>query len=122
MSSTDSIFLRETAAVFKQYKFLADQALVQVTGDEQFFREFGPRSNSIAAIVKHVAGNLKSRWQDFLTTDGEKPDRNRDDEFVISGADSRAALMDRWEKGWAIVTKELEQLKEETRYQFFTHG
>jgi hypothetical protein len=81
--------------------------------DAQFFQQLGAESNSIAVIVKHVAGNLHSRWDRFLTTDGEKPERNRDVEFELSPADTRSRLMERWESGWAILFKELEPLKSE---------
>src|SRR5262249_14656221 len=69
-------------------------------------------SNSIALIIKHVAGNLTSRWTDFLTTDGEKPTRDRDSEFVIGPEDSRAHLLARWETGWAILFQTLGSLQE----------
>jgi hypothetical protein len=87
---------------FRGYKRLADGALTQLS-DEDFFRAPDPESNSAAIVVKHVAGNLRSRWKDFLTTDGEKPDRNRDQEFVLAPADTRAELMRRWEESFQIV-------------------
>jgi hypothetical protein len=86
---------------FARLKQLADRALAQVPGDP-FFATPGDGDNSIAVIVKHVAGNSLSRWTDFLTSDGEKPDRNRDAEFV--GTDeTRERLLARWEQGWAAL-------------------
>ena len=78
--------------------------------DEDFFATFGEFSNSLAIIVKHMAGNMRSRWTDFLTSDGEKPDRFRDTEFELDDADSREALLERWEAGWACLFETLDQL------------
>lgn len=86
---------------FRNYKNLAERAIEQVS-DEQFFAMIDAVSNSIAVIVKHVAGNLHSRWRDFLTTDGEKPDRNRDTEFELI-ADTRESLTEFWETGWQTL-------------------
>ena len=80
--------------------------------DEQLFVTLDPESNSIAIIVKHMAGNMRSRWTDFLTTDGEKPDRNRDSEFVDAPA-NREALLSLWEQGWQYLFGALEPLSEE---------
>jgi len=91
---------------FKRLKRLAEDAMLQCS-DEQFFAEPAPGDNSVAIIVKHMAGNLISRFTSFLTTDGEKPDRNRDAEFEILPADTRAALMAAWERGWTILFAEL---------------
>jgi hypothetical protein len=87
---------------FRRTKELADRAMAQVS-DRDFFAAPDAGTNPIAVIVKHVAGNLRSRWTDFLVTDGEKPDRRRDEEFVLDDADVRAALMERWERGWSIL-------------------
>jgi hypothetical protein len=92
----------EVRRSFRGYKRLADGALAQLN-DEDFFRAPDSESNSAALIVKHVAGNLRSRWKDFLTTDGEKPDRHRDQEFVLAPADTRPELMRRWEESFQIV-------------------
>lgn len=89
---------------------MAEAAMAQVT-DEQLFEALDPEMNSIAIIVKHMAGNMRSRWTDFLSTDGEKPDRNRDSEFVEPPA-TREALMQVWEDGWAHVFAALEPLSE----------
>jgi hypothetical protein len=103
-------YLKDSIAVFRQYKRLAERAMEQVT-DEQLFTSLDAEANSIAIIVKHVTGNMRSRWTDFLTTDGEKPDRNRDSEFVDPPATRQALLAD-WEDGWARVFSALEPLTE----------
>ena len=89
---------------------MAERAIAQVT-DEQLTRTLDPESNSIALIVKHLAGNMRSRWTDFLTTDGEKPDRDRDSEFEIPPS-NRAELMRIWEDGWQRVFAALEPLSD----------
>jgi Protein of unknown function (DUF1572) len=96
-------FLADVVAVYRKHKEYADGALRQLDADEAFFRPLGPRSPSVAVVVKHVAGNLRSRWRDFLTSDGEKPDRDRDGEFVITPQDTRPVLMAAWEEGWAAL-------------------
>jgi hypothetical protein len=102
-------YLRDAIEDFEKYKGLSERALAQVD-DEQFFAALDGESNSIAVIVKHLAGNLRSRWTDFLTTDGEKPDRNRDSEFEIDSSASRAALMQKWEEGWRCALDSLKAL------------
>jgi uncharacterized protein DUF1572 len=101
-------YLEDSLEVFRYYKKLAERAMEQA-GDEQLFASLDAENNSIAIIVKHMAGNMRSRWLDFLTTDGEKPDRNRDSEFEEPPA-SRAAVMQKWEEGWAYVFRALEPL------------
>jgi uncharacterized damage-inducible protein DinB len=103
-------YLDESFRTFRGYKRMADGALAQLS-DEQFFRLPDPESNSIALIVKHMAGNLRSRWADFLTTDGEKPDRHRDQEFELSPGDTREELMRRWEHGWATAFNTIQSLQ-----------
>jgi hypothetical protein len=93
---------------FRNYKKLAERAIDQVS-DEEFFATIDEEANSIALIVKHIAGNLRSRWSDFLTTDGEKPDRNRDTEFEVI-QDTRESLMKFWEDGWKILFGSVESL------------
>lgn len=105
-------YLPDTLHEFRRLKRLADDALAQVA-DHQFFTTLDPGSNSLAVILKHLAGNMCSRWTDFLTTDGEKPDGRRDTEFVIEPGDTRAALMDRWEAGWQALFRTIEPLKPE---------
>ena len=101
-------YLKDSQALFRQYKKMGEAAMAQV-GDEQLFAPLDSESNSIALIVKHMAGNMRSRWTDFLTTDGEKPDRNRDSEFV-EPPPTREALIEVWEDGWACVFAALEPL------------
>jgi len=93
---------------FRGYKTLAERAIEQVSDDE-FFAQIDAEANSIALIAKHIAGNLHSRWRDFLTTDGEKADRNRDTEFELIGA-TRDSLMQYWESGWQTLFDNLEPL------------
>ena len=101
-------YIHDSLALFRMYKRLGEGAMAQV-GDGDLFVELAPEANSIAIVVKHMAGNMRSRWTDFLTSDGEKPDRNRDSEFVDPPA-TRAALIEMWEAGWAIVFQALEPL------------
>ncbi|HLH37883.1 MAG TPA: DUF1572 domain-containing protein [Bryobacteraceae bacterium] len=103
-------YLEDSLAVLRQYKKMAEGAMAQVT-DEQLNQTLDREMNSIAIIVKHMTGNMRSRWTDFLTTDGEKPDRNRDTEFV-EPPPTREALMKRWEEGWKLVFDALEPLTE----------
>lgn len=95
-----SSFLAVGLAQFEGLKEQAERALAQVE-DGAFFQVLDPESNSLALIVKHVGGNLKSRWTDFLASDGEKPDRDRDGEFEIRPGDTRGSLMAAWDDGWA---------------------
>ena len=94
-------YLRDSLGVFHYYKKLTERALEQVT-DEQLFAALDGEMNSIAIVVKHLAGNMRSRWTDFLISDGEKPDRKRDTEFENPPA-TRAALMNLWGEGWNYV-------------------
>jgi hypothetical protein len=102
--------LEDSLTLFRYYKRMAEGAMTQVT-DEELFATLDPEMNSIAVVVKHMAGNMRSRWTDFLTSDGEKPDRNRDSEFEEPPA-TREALMKMWEAGWSSVFTALEPLKE----------
>lgn len=102
-------YLKDIRVQFEKLKKLAEDALAQVT-DDQLFVALDPESNSLAVIVRHMAGNLRSRFTDFLTTDGEKPDRNRDAEFDFVGTPSRQAVMDHWESGWRILFATLDSL------------
>jgi len=101
-------YVADSLALFRQSKKLAERALEQVP-DEHLFTALDSESNSLAVIVKHIAGNMRSRWTDFLTTDGEKPDRHRDTEFE-DPPPTRAALMALWEAGWARLFQALEPL------------
>jgi hypothetical protein len=104
---TDS-HLNDSIALFRYYKQLAERAMAQCP-EAELFATVDSESNSIAVIVKHLAGNMRSRWTDFLTTDGEKPDRDRDTEFEDPPR-SRAELLDLWEEGWRRVFGALEGL------------
>jgi Protein of unknown function (DUF1572) len=103
-------YVEDALAILRQYKQLGERAMAQVS-DEQLFALLDDESNSIAIIVKHVTGNMRSRWTDFLTSDGEKPTRNRDSEFVDPPA-TREALMREWEEGWACVFGAIEPLSD----------
>ena len=103
-------YLEDSLAVFRQYKKLAERAMEQVT-DEQLVVVLDEEMNSIAIVVKHMAGNMRSRWTDFLTTDGEKPNRDRDTEFMEAPL-TRESLMKLWEEGWNCVFTALEPLSE----------
>lgn len=104
-------YLEDALQAFRGLKQLADKSIAQVS-DEELFRTIDPESNSIALIMKHMYGNMRSRWTDFLTTDGEKPDRRRDSEFLVEGEDRRA-VTERWEAGWQTVFDALAPLKPE---------
>ena len=95
-------FLDDSVRQLRKLKSQADKALAQ-TKDEHLFFTLDDGSNSIAIIMKHMAGNMRSRWTDLLTTDGEKPDRKRDTEFEISSGDDRERLLAAWEDGWSRV-------------------
>lgn len=110
MSNFYQDYLADAVQSFRNYKKLADRAIDQVS-DEEFFLVIDEESNSIAVIVKHIAGNLHSRWRNFLTTDGEKPDRDRDKEFEMFEA-TRASLLEFWNSGWATLFESIEPLSE----------
>jgi hypothetical protein len=111
-------FLSAIINAFEANKRLADRAVEQVPNDKLHIA-LDPNTNSIAVIMKHVAGNLTSRWTDFLTTDGEKPGRNRDDEFVDTFR-TRAELLDCWERGWACLLHTLNSLQPDNLAQTVT--
>jgi uncharacterized damage-inducible protein DinB len=102
-------FLEDALVVFRKYKKLGEDAIAQL-GDEEFFALIDAEANSVAVIVKHLAGNMRSRWSDFLTADGEKPDRDREAEFVIAPETTRAEVMSWWEAGWQCVFDAVEPL------------
>ena len=103
------LYLDDALAEFRKLKKFVDKAVGQVP-DEDWFRQLDPESNSIAIVMKHIVGNLRSRWTDFLTTDGEKPDRNRDTEFELDGADTKERLLERWEAGWRLLFEAISPL------------
>lgn len=102
----------EARRSFRGHKHLAEGAFAQLS-DEEFFRVIDPEANSVALIVKHVVGNMRSRFTDFLTTDGEKPDRNRDTEFEMTAGTTRAEVMEWWERGWQLVFGTIDGLRPE---------
>jgi hypothetical protein len=108
--------LENTIAAFRQefrtVRKLAEGALAQLD-DEAFFRTLDGDANSTAHLVKHIGGNLRSRWTDVFTTDGEKPDRRRDSEFVVGPTDTRTGLMEQWATGWNAIEALLETLRPE---------
>jgi hypothetical protein len=101
-------YTEDARAIFHQYKKLADAAIAQVS-DADLYCALDPEANSIAIVMKHMAGNMLSRWTDFLTTDGEKPTRNRDSEFE-DAPDTRAELLAFWERGWSCLFSALDPL------------
>lgn len=102
-------YLPSAVREFRRLKQLADRSIAQ-SSNESFFARPAAGDNSIAVMVKHLSGNLRSRWKNFLTADGEKPDRVRDQEFVVTDAETREALLVGWEEGWAILFREMEPL------------
>jgi hypothetical protein len=108
VTNVAGLYLEEAFRSLRGHKRLADGAMEQLS-DQQFFAALDPESNSVAAIVKHMAGNMRSRFTDFLTSDGEKPDRNRDQEFITE-ADNRADLMRAWENNWQLVLDTIHSL------------
>ena len=103
-------YLKDAIGSFKAYKKLAEKAIEQVT-DQELFVTLDEEGNSIAVVMKHMAGNMLSRWTDFLTSDGEKPDRNRDMEFVIEEGTTKEAVLAYWERGWHAVFAAVEPLQ-----------
>ena len=103
-------YLDDCGVQLRKLKTQAEKAIAQVD-DTHLFSVLDPESNSIAIIMKHVAGNMRSRWTDFLTTDGEKPDRHRDTEFESDGGETRATIMARWEEGWSRFAGAISSLR-----------
>src|SRR2546428_12435116 len=106
-------YLRDITRAFRMYKDLGERAIAQVPSDRDLHAQIDPDSNSIAIIVKHIAGNLRSRFRDFLTTDGEKPDRHRDAEFEMTDQVTREEILRWWNEGWAIALGSIEALTPE---------
>jgi len=105
----ERLYLEDTLRQLRKYRELAERAVEQVP-DEAFFAVLDPEANSIALVMKHVAGNMRSRWTDFLTTDGEKPDRGRDREFELEPGDTRERVMEGWREGWSLTLSAIEAL------------
>ena len=108
----EQAYLEDSLLQLKKLKTQAEKAIAQ-TKDEHLFTTLDPEANSIAIIMKHMAGNMRSRWTDFLTTDGEKPDRNRDSEFESEGIERREKVVALWEEGWSRVFAAISSLKPE---------
>lgn len=105
-------YLDEARRQFRGHKRMAESAMAQLQ-DQDFFVTLDPEANSVAILVKHLAGNMRSRFSDFLTSDGEKPDRFRDREFELSAGTTRADVMKGWEEGWNVVFAAIDSLKPE---------
>jgi hypothetical protein len=105
-------YLEEARRQMRGQKRMGEGAMAQL-GDDEFFLTLDPESNSVAILVKHLAGNMRSRFTDFLMSDGEKPDRFRDREFEVSGTTTRTEVMRWWEDGWSCVLAAIETLKPE---------
>jgi hypothetical protein len=112
MTDFRALYIDETFRSLRGHKRLADGAIAQLS-DEQFFATPGPESNSVAVIMKHLAGSMRSRFTDFLTSDGEKPDRNRDREFIVHADAKREEVLSSWEKNWHLVFETLNSLHPE---------
>lgn len=103
-------YLDDVLVQLRKLKDQADKAIAQI-GDEQFAATLDPEANSIALVMKHVSGNMRSRWTDFLTSDGEKPNRDRDREFELESGDSRAAVVAAWEDAWKLTLNTIAALQ-----------
>jgi hypothetical protein len=112
MADARADFQEAALSIFRKQKAQAEKALVQLT-DSELFLSLDPESNSVAVIVRHLHGNMRSRWTDFLTTDGEKGDRQRDTEFLEPNERTREQVMQWWEDGWRYVFKAIEPLTPE---------
>lgn len=110
MTDIAALYLDEAGRSLRGHKRLADGAIAQLS-DEQFFAAPDSESNSVAITMKHMAGNMRSRFTDFLTSDGEKPDRNRDQEFIIEANANRADIVRAWEQNWSLVLDTLASLQ-----------
>jgi len=112
MTELASLYLDEIRRQLRGHKRMAESAMAQLE-DREFFTAIDLEANSVAVLVKHIAGNARSRFTDFLTSDGEKPDRFRDQEFEVSANTTREEVMRRWEEGWSQVFSTLDSLKPE---------
>ena len=105
-------YIRDVVARLQELQKLAEGAIAQIE-NEQLLQTWDEETNSMAITMKHMAGNMRSRWKDFLTSDGEKPDRNRDSEFVVEAADNRETLLERWQEGWNYLFEAVDSLSAE---------
>ncbi len=112
MTDPATHYLDEARRQLRGHKRMGESAMTQLR-DEDFFVTLDPESNSVAILVKHLAGNMRSRFTDFLTTDGEKPDRFRDQEFELTSSTARADVMKWWENGWTCVFGAIDSLRPE---------
>ena len=112
MTDIAAHYLEEARKQMRGHKRMAEAAMAQLA-DDDFFVTIDPESNSVAVLVKHLAGNMRSRFTEFLTSDGEKPDRFRDREFEINAGTNRAEVMKWWEEGWSCVMGAIDALKPE---------
>jgi len=112
MTDLAAHYLEEARRQLRGHKHMGEGALSQLR-DEDFFVTLDPEANSVAILVKHLAGNMRSRFTDFLTSDGEKPDRFRDREFEVTTSTTRVEVMKWWEEGWACVFAAIQPLKPE---------
>jgi uncharacterized protein DUF1572 len=110
MEAIATHFLEEIRRQMRGHKRQAEGAFAQLS-DEDFFVTLDPESNSVAILIRHITGNMRSRFTDFLTSDGEKPDRHRDREFEMADKPSREALVQAWEQGWSVVFHALDSLQ-----------
>ena len=113
MDDFRAAYLRDLLKTYRYYQSLVERALAQVTNDADWHAPLGEGGNSIAVVMKHVAGNLRSRFRDFLTTDGEKPDRDREGEFEMPAPLSREEMLAWWNEGWTIALDSISALTPE---------
>jgi hypothetical protein len=113
MDSLREPYLRDVLRTFRNYKALGEKALAQVADDQLHAALDAAESNTLAIVVKHVGGNLRSRFTDFLTEDGEKADRNRDGEFEMPPRATRGEVMAIWDRGWSAALGAIESLRPE---------
>jgi hypothetical protein len=111
-TTLSQLYLKDVLSQFRLYKRLAEKAIAQIS-DQQFFFTLGDESNSIALIMKHIGNQQRSRWTNFLISDGEKPDRHRDSEFEKEIKDTKQSILQLWESGWGCLFQALEPFKSE---------
>lgn len=115
----EKLYIDDVLRQLRKYKEMAEKAVAQ-TPDEHFLDRLDPEANSIGLVMKHMAGNMRSRWTDFLTSDGEKATRKRDQEFIHEEADSRESILAQWEDGWSRTFSAIESLAPEDLMRMVT--